>query len=93
MAFGPFRHRAWIVGQSPHGRFLGSLRRALVGLCGGVWGPPGGFPGGPRGVGASDDANQEPNQAPQIGARRPFFWFWGPAGEGREGVLYSYIQP
>ena len=54
MAFGLSRHRAWVVGQSPQGCFLGSLRRALGGLQGGSfaalgepvgasWGPLGGL--------------------------------------------------
>ena len=41
MAFGPSRHRAWVVGQSPQGCFLGSLRSALGGLWGVVLGPHG----------------------------------------------------
>ena len=50
MAFGLSRHRAWVVGQSPQGRFLGSLRRALRGPPGGevLWhfGSLLGLPGG-----------------------------------------------
>ena len=61
MAFGLSRHRAWVVGQSPQGCFLGSLRRALGGLQGGSfaafgepvgasWGPLGGLLGPLGGV-------------------------------------------
>ena len=57
MAFGPCRHRAGVVGQSPRGCFLGSLRSAsweLLGAflgafwkpCRGLLGLPGGFLGG-----------------------------------------------
>ena len=36
---------------------------------------------------------QEENRGNRGVSQVIFFWFWGPAGEGREGGLYSYIQP
>eukprot|EP00959_Pyramimonas_sp_CCMP1952_P260868 5454737-Pyramimonas_sp.AAC.1 len=45
MAFGPSRHRAWVVGQGSPGCFLGSLRSAFGGLLGAVWRPWGSFRG------------------------------------------------
>ena len=36
LAFGPSRHRAWVVSQSRDGRFLEFPRRTLGGLCFGV---------------------------------------------------------
>ena len=45
MAFGPSRHRAWVVGQSPKRCFLGSLRRALESLFGWPREPLGGLLG------------------------------------------------
>ena len=53
-AFGPSRHRAWVVGQSPPGCFLGSIRSALGGRWGAVLVPLGGFLGASWGfLGAS----------------------------------------
>ena len=42
VAFGQSRHRALVVGQRPHGRWLGSRGWPLGGLWEAVWGPLGG---------------------------------------------------
>ena len=54
MAFGPSRHRAWVVSERPRGRLSGSLRRALESMQGTVLRPLGSLLGASWGfLGAS----------------------------------------
>eukprot|EP00959_Pyramimonas_sp_CCMP1952_P399110 8362999-Pyramimonas_sp.AAC.1 len=43
VAFGPSRHRAWVVVQRPLGCSLGSRQKPLGGLPEAVWRPLGGL--------------------------------------------------
>ena len=50
LAFGPFRHRAWVVGMRSRGCSLGSFERPLAGLLEVVSKPLGGYVGASWGL-------------------------------------------